>query len=898
MSSSSDSSTTITIPHTQSPAVLTMSTFVTVRLNPDNYILWKAQMVPYFLGQDLFGYLDGTIPKPPQFISGTHPETHVISASPNPAYSHWLRQDNLILSALISSLTEGVLAQVVNHTTSSAVWHALDKNFSSCSRARTVQIRTQLAIATKGGKSATDYFLFIKKLTDELAVAGQPLTCDDVITYILAGLGHEYDSFVASISARTDKVTIEEIYSLLLTTEARLSRHQLSSPTPPTSVNIAQRQYHPSQNRGRGGSRGRGRSTHAGSTARHTDHNPVVCQVCNKPGHSARKCYLRFDLSYQDPKPEPKHTLVAASTGPWDTDWHVDTGATHHVTNDLNNLSLRNEDYQGSDQSHHPQALSTFRVSNHHWHRHLGHAAAPVVNKILSLLNIPAASTKQNSVCSDCQMAKSHALPFQLSSNVSSHPLDLIFTDVWGPAFVASSTGSDAAIRAQAAPAPSQVDNLLPDLQHHRNPPANVPASSNHHPMTTRSKNNIHKPRKNSDDSVRHPLPRALLAEHSPAKEPTCFTEASKFIECKHARIEKHLDLEHKGTVKTIKSEDGDVIDCVDIYKQPAFDHPLVKSIQMKPDSYPSGMKPKSSQAELLVQLWHKNGQCPQRTVPIKRTPKQEFSRKTCPSDSQRTEQPIIGPDNLQHEYAIVEIPTDNNRYYGAHASINVWDPRTEIDSEFSLSQIWIVNRDQGLNTIEAGWMVYPGMYGDKQPRLFIYWTSDGYRTTGCYDLRCPGFVQTNRMFALGSPITQVSSYKGQSFEMDITIFKDKSSGNWWLQVQNVILGYWPSSIFTGLANTASLIQWGGEITNRRSFGRHTATQMGSGHFPNEGYGKSSFFHNLKYVDNSNTLRDPQQLRPHVSYPTCYNLYLKQNNPSDSGTYFYYGGPGYSAQCP
>ncbi|KAA8522692.1 hypothetical protein F0562_009146 [Nyssa sinensis] len=394
-------------------------------------------------------------------------------------------------------------------------------------------------------------------------------------------------------------------------------------------------------------------------------------------------------------------------------------------------------------------------------------------------------------------------------------------------------------------------------------------------------------------------LPVTITLPERPGYRWEPLVDTSKFIECKHARIEKHLDLEHKGTVKTIKSEDGDVIDCVDIYKQPAFDHPLVKSIQMKPDSYPSGMKPKSSQAELLVQLWHKNGQCPQGTVPIRRTPKQEFSRKTSPSDSQRTEQPIIGPDNLQHEYAIVETPTDNNRYYGAHASISVWDPRTEIDSEFSLSQIWIENRDQVLNTIEAGWMVFPGRYrGDKQTRLFIYWTSDGYSKTGCYDLQCPGFVQTNQMFAFGSPITQVSSYEGQSFEIDITIYKDKSSGNWWLQVQNVTLGYWPSSIFTGLANTASQIQWGGEIINRRSFGHHTATQMGSGHFPNEGYGKSSFFHNLRYVDNSNTLRDPQQLRPYVSDPTCYNLYLKQNNPSDSGTYFYYGGPGYSAQCP
>ncbi|RWR73616.1 hypothetical protein CKAN_00191200 [Cinnamomum micranthum f. kanehirae] len=37
----------------------------------------------------------------------------------------------------------------------------------------------------------------------------------------------------------------------------------------------------------------------------------------------------------------------------------------------------------------------------------------------------------------------------------------------------------------------------------------------------------------------------------------------------------KHLN---KPAVKSIKSEDGDIIDCVDIFKQPAFDHPLLKN--------------------------------------------------------------------------------------------------------------------------------------------------------------------------------------------------------------------------------------------------------------------------------------------------------------------------------
>ncbi|XP_028082214.1 uncharacterized protein LOC114283553 [Camellia sinensis] len=283
-------------------------------------------------------------------------------------------------------------------------------------------------------------------------------------------------------------------------------------------------------------------------------------------------------------------------------------------------------------------------------------------------------------------------------------------------------------------------------------------------------------------------------------------------------------EVDHAAS-EDMKSEDGDVIDCVDIYKQPAFDHPLIKHLQ----------------------------------------------------------------------YAFVS--ESGSTYYGAHASFNVWNPKTEAN-EFSLSQIWVLSEVTTLNTIEAGWMVYPGRYLDNQTRFFIYWTSDNYQSTGCYDLGCPGFVQTNHKFAIGSTITPVSTYNGKTFDISILIFKDNNSGNWWLQLQDVVLGYWPGSIFTGLAESSTTVEWGGEIINSRSAQHHTTTQMGSGHFPFERYGKSSFFYNLKVIDNSNTQQDPASLQPYVTDSACYDLHVEENRNTDLGTYFYYGGPGYSAECP
>jgi hypothetical protein len=81
--------------------------FITIKLTQDNYLLWRAQLIPYLRGQNLFGYLDGSVPCPAITIPNS--STHI----PNPEYIHWSQQDQIILSALLSSLTESLLTQVV-----------------------------------------------------------------------------------------------------------------------------------------------------------------------------------------------------------------------------------------------------------------------------------------------------------------------------------------------------------------------------------------------------------------------------------------------------------------------------------------------------------------------------------------------------------------------------------------------------------------------------------------------------------------------------------------------------------------------------------------------------------------------------------------------------------------
>ncbi|XVF86753.1 hypothetical protein PTKIN_Ptkin18bG0067900 [Pterospermum kingtungense] len=261
----------------------------------------------------------------------------------------------------------------------------------------------------------------------------------------------------------------------------------------------------------------------------------------------------------------------------------------------------------------------------------------------------------------------------------------------------------------------------------------------------------------------------------------------------------------HKGAIKTtIQSEDGDVIDCVDIYKQPALSHPVLNyhTIQMKPSSYPRGMKVgKEFEAE-LVQGWHKNGECPEGTIPIVR-PKIHNSTRTMGFVPPRTNLDKVAVNSVATDHEYAQVSMLNGDYFGASAWLNVWNPST-FYNEFSLGQIWVCSGpDNELNSIEAGWIT---RLGQDQPQLFIYWTSDGYQRTGCYNLECPGFVQTCKEIGLGGNIKPVSTYGGTQFEINIIIFKDKQSGNWWLRIQNIDLGYWPGSIFTTLSDRADAV--------------------------------------------------------------------------------------------
>ncbi|CAA0821227.1 Protein of Unknown Function (DUF239 [Striga hermonthica] len=301
-----------------------------------------------------------------------------------------------------------------------------------------------------------------------------------------------------------------------------------------------------------------------------------------------------------------------------------------------------------------------------------------------------------------------------------------------------------------------------------------------------------------------------------------------------------------------------------------------------------------------LWQMWHLTGRsCPDGTVPVRRVTVHDVLRAKSlyHFGKKQAIRSNFSTEGNSHEYAVA-FASPQEGTYGAKAGINLWDPTVESPEEFSLSQIWVVagSFDSDLNSVEAGWQVDPKLYGDNRPRLFTYWTKDAYQSTGCYNLLCPGFVQVDKKILVGAAISPCSTMGGSQYEVVISIFKDIKDGNWWLAVGDTPVGYWPSTLFTHLSDRATMVEWGGEIVNKRANNQHTSTQMGSGHFAEDGFRKASYFRNLQIVDEDNNLGSAQSVATRAESPNCYNIKTFANN--NWGTYFYYGGPGRSPQCP
>jgi hypothetical protein len=244
---------------------------------------------------------------------------------------------------------------------------------------------------------------------------------------------------------------------------------------------------------------------------------------------------------------------------------------------------------------------------------------------------------------------------------------------------------------------------------------------------------------------------------------------------------------------------------------------------------------------------------------------------------------------SLEHEYAASVKFVSN---LGSYGRINLWNPYVWRTDEFSLAQTAIVRGD---NSVEAGCQDYYGMYGDYIPHLFIYYTTNNYASDddyiGGYNTDVAGWIQYSSTYYPGMALNNFSVYNGLQTEIYIEVHL--YDGNWWIAFNHNWIGYYPASLFdtTGLRSSGSEVHWYGEMIDAGD-GVNSYTDIGSGHFANEGFGKAAFMRLLQYRNTSNTMVQYKDLITTLGKSGQYSVDGYFSNTGSWGSYMFFGGPG------
>ncbi|EXB75374.1 hypothetical protein L484_012748 [Morus notabilis] len=209
---------------------------------------------------------------------------------PNPEYAQWMREDQLLLSWLLSSLTTPILRGVARYKTSSAVWKALELLFSVRAKARVLPLKIQLHTTRKRSMSVYDYFAKMEGISDSLALAGYEVPEEDLILSILAGLPQEYDVVVYTITHQAETGDLYVQAMVLSQSQEYIIEQQTAAiiELQSATTNLAERSGHGVVHGGRASGsqvrgRGRGRGYYSGNSK-------PICKICGKQGHIAVAC--------------------------------------------------------------------------------------------------------------------------------------------------------------------------------------------------------------------------------------------------------------------------------------------------------------------------------------------------------------------------------------------------------------------------------------------------------------------------------------------------------------------------------------------------------------------------------------------------------------------------------
>ncbi|XP_019429876.1 PREDICTED: uncharacterized protein LOC109337366 [Lupinus angustifolius] len=197
--------------------------------------------------------------------------------------------------------------------------------YASRSRVRIMALKQHITTFSKGTQPVATYLQGIKAIVDELSIIDHHIDNTDLVIHTLNGLSNDYKEISAALCIRETPIIYAELHEKLMDFESILQRDintnfdTMVATENATLCNRGQPRY---------------RSHLHEQTIAHTTHSKLVCQYCERPGHSAKKCY-KIDGYPRKSGPRPSVNMAHHQPTMQNSSWILDTRASHHVTSDL-----------------------------------------------------------------------------------------------------------------------------------------------------------------------------------------------------------------------------------------------------------------------------------------------------------------------------------------------------------------------------------------------------------------------------------------------------------------------------------------------------------------------------------------------------------------------------------
>lgn len=292
-----------------------------LKLNGDNWVVWKFQTTVILKGRSLFDIVSGSKEKP---TSGAE------------AIAAWEKEDAKAQTILVTRIEEGPLVHLLSCETSHEMWAKLKSVFDKESVVSIHLLQQKFFMLEFGNESVSTYVSKLEEIKSKLKQAGEEISSKMVMTKILMSLPEHFRHFRSAWeSVPEDNQTLDELISRLLIEEERSK-----SADEVTALTSSSRRIQGSVQGNQNGTVNKP-TCHFCHKVGHNqkycfkkkNQKDKQCSFCKKSGHFEVDCYFKKNTKPRKQTEDPPDTnaFIGSSVQISGNDWCMDTGASEHM---------------------------------------------------------------------------------------------------------------------------------------------------------------------------------------------------------------------------------------------------------------------------------------------------------------------------------------------------------------------------------------------------------------------------------------------------------------------------------------------------------------------------------------------------------------------------------------